>query len=271
MVEFVEAIKRPLKTDLITVVLGTVFMGMRVLGVLLTGFGVIVGGILAALSLLVHGLGVEASRRVMHKDHSMPHFDDYVDLFFTGLMVFVIGILYFLPAMIVMGMGIANSIPLILGMMGTALWDPTMAVQGLLLLVLRGAVYGLLTLILSLLALIMLPVAIQLYAKNKELGDAFNFGHILNVVATPSYWMSWAVLAGYGVLLVGIAIIISTLSALVLTIPAFGLAMYLWWMTFYTLFAETTMEASVGNTRRAAHKASGRSSSSKRGRFAHKR
>lgn len=271
MVEFVEAIKRPLKTDLITVVLGTVFMGMRVLGVLLTAwFGVIVGGILAALSLFVHGLGVEASRRVMHKDHSMPHFDDYVDLFFTGLMVFVIGILYFLPAMIVMGMGITNSIPLILEILGKAIWQPDVAVEGLLLLVLRGAVYGLLTLILSLLALIMLPIAIQLYAKNKELGDAFNFAHILNVVATPHYWMSWAVLAGYGVLLVGIAIIISTLSALVLTIPAFGLAMYLWWMTFYTLFAETTMEATSGSSRRAVHKANGRSSS-KKGRFAHKR
>jgi hypothetical protein len=121
MVAFLEAIKRPLKTDLTTVVLGTIFMGFHALGgAIVLIFGGILGGILSLLSVFVHGLGIEASRRTIRNDHSMPAFEDYVDLFFSGLMVWVIGVLYFLPAMIAIALGVANSLPIIFSVFNNA-------------------------------------------------------------------------------------------------------------------------------------------------------
>ncbi len=272
MVEFLEAIKRPLKTDLTTVVLGSAFMAFHVLGGALTViFGTLVGGLLSLLSVLTHGLGIEASRRTIRNDHSMPRFDDYVDLFFSGLMVWVIFLLYFLPAMIVILFGVANSFPLVYGVFHNIIWQPLAAVQGFLLLILSGAVYGLIALVLGILALLMFPIAVQFYAKNKQLGDAFKFPEILNVVATKEYWMSWAVAAGYGVVLIGIATIISTLSLFTLLIPAFGFASYLWIVTWYTLFADVTHQVMGTHKHPTAKHHASKATHHKKGRFAARR
>lgn len=271
MVEFLEAIKRPLKTDLTTVVLGSAFMAFHVLGGAITViFGTVLGGILSLLSVLTHGLGIEASRRTIRNDHSMPAFDDYIDLFFTGLMVWVIGVLYFLPAMIAIAFGVANSFPLIFSVFHNAVWSPVEALQGLLLLILNGAVYGLIALVLGILATLMVPIAVQLYAKNKQLGDAFRFSDILNVVATKEYWMSWAVLAGYAVVLLGVSTILSTLSLFILAIPALGVSSYLWWITWYTLFADVTHEV-MGTHKHPTAKHHAAKTTHKKGRFATRR
>src|ERR1700752_3308881 len=100
MVHYIEAIQRPLKTDFTTIILGTIFMGMHFLGHLLTVTFGSFAGIFSLLGLFVHGLGIEVARNTQKNSKVMPHFSDYVDAFFSGLMVYVIGIIYFLPALL---------------------------------------------------------------------------------------------------------------------------------------------------------------------------
>ncbi len=229
MVDFVEAVKRPLKTDPVTVVLGIVFRAIPV------------------LDAFVYGLGVDAARRTQQGKDSMPAFHDFVDAFFSGLMTYVIVILYFIPALAVLGIGVVNSIPILASVFSNAIsnpgMNPALVAKGIIELAINSVVFGALTVFLGLMAALMLPIAISFFSYRKKIGDAFLFGKILNVVATAEYWVSTILLLAYAVVLVGLSAILSTLSGGILFIPAQAAAGYLWLITAFTLYAETVRDS----------------------------
>jgi hypothetical protein len=225
MVDFVEAVKRPLRTDPVTIVLGVLF------------------AILLPTRPLLHGLGLELSRRNMNGNAHMPQFDDFVDLFLSGLMVFVIVILYFLPTLIVLLVGAAASMGLVLNILQSLTVNPVLAIQSLMLLIVGGAVFGSLALVLSLLAAIMLPVGVQFFAHDKKIASAFAFRRIWSVVGTLQYWISWVLLMGYGIALLGVVALLSIPEFNALSVVFLGLAMYLWWMTWYIVMSDTVKES----------------------------
>lgn len=227
MVDFVEAVKRPLRTDPVTIVLGVLF------------------AILLPTRPLLHGLGLELSRRNMNGNAQMPQFDDFVDLFLSGLMVFVIVILYFIPALLVLLVGAAASMGLIVNILQSLTVNPILAIQSLMLLIVGGAVFGSIALLLSLLAAIMLPVGVQLFAHDKKIASAFAFKRIWSVVGTWQYWVSWILLMGYGIVLLGVVALLSIPEFNALSIVFLGLAMYLWWMTWYIVMSDTVKESGV--------------------------
>lgn len=231
MVDFVEAVKRPLRTDPVTIILGILFS--------------IPLPVLFPLRPLMHGLGLELSRRTMNKNDSMPQFDDFVDLFLSGLMVFVIVILYFLPALLVLLIGAVASLPLIGSIIQNLAINPAFSVQSLMVLIVSGALFGGVALLLSLIAAVMLPVGVQLFAHEKRIGSAFQFKKIWSVVGTLQYWISWLLLTGYGIVLVGIVALLSIPEFNALSAVFFGLATYLWWMTWYIVMADTVKESGI--------------------------
>lgn len=238
MVDFVEAVKRPLRTDPVTIVLGVLFT------------------ILLPTRPLMHGLGLELSRRTLNGNEQMPQFDDFVDLFLSGLMVFVIVILYFLPALLVLLLGAAVSLPLVGHILQSLTVNPIMAIQSLMLLIVGGAVFGGISLLLSLVASIMLPVGVQLFAHDKKIASAFAFRRIWSVVGTLQYWISWILLMGYGIALLGVVALLSIPEFNALSIVFLGLAMYLWWMTWYIVMSDTVKESGVlgkGHTHASHH------------------
>ncbi len=193
----------------------------------------------------MHGLGLELSRRTLNGNDRMPQFDDFVDLFLSGLMVFVIVILYFLPALIVLMIGAAASIPLIISILQSLTVAPVVAVQSLMLLIVGGALFGGIALLLSLAAALMLPVGVQLFAHDKKIASAFAFRRIWGVVGTLQYWVSWILLTGYAIVLLGVVALLSIPEFNALSVVFLGLAMYLWWMTWYIVMADTVKESGI--------------------------
>jgi hypothetical protein len=238
MVDFVEAIKRPLRTDPVTIVLGVLFT------------------IFPPARPLVHGLGIELSRRTLNQNPHMPAFDDFVDIFLSGLIVFVIVILYFLPALLLLLAGLAVSFPLIVEIVRNLSVNPLVSIQMLMTWVIGGAFWGALTLLVALVAAIMAPVGVQLYAHDKRIGSAFAFGRISEVVGTFPYWVSWILMMGYGIVLIGLVGLLSIPAFNALSLVFLGVAMYLWWMTWYIVMAETVRESGVLGKKHPHHASS---------------
>ncbi len=225
MIDFVEAVKRPWKTDPITIVLGTLF------------------AIFTPLRPLLHGLGVETARRTQARVDSMPHFSDFVDMYLSGLLVIVIGIIYFLPALIVLFAGALISIPLIFNIFQSMAQNPILSVQSFVGLLVNGAIFGALALILVFLATLMSPIGIQLFAHDKKIGSAFQFSKIWKVISMADYWVTWLLLLAYGIVLVGFVAILSIPNFNALSGLFLGAAGYMWWMTSYIMFGEVVKDS----------------------------
>jgi fumarate reductase subunit C len=227
MIDFVEAVKRPWKTDPITIVLGTLF------------------AVFAPLRPLLHGLGVESARRPQSGNETMPHFSDFVDMYLSGLLVIVTGVLFFVPALIVLLLGALITIPLVWNIFMSMAQNPILSVQSFIGLLVNGAVFGALALILTFFAMLMAPIGIQLFAHDKKIGSAFQLSKIWKVISMSDYWITWLLLMAYGVVLVGVVAILSIPSFNALSGLFMGAAAYTWWMTSYIMFAEVVKDSGV--------------------------
>lgn len=229
MIDFVEAVKRPWKTDPITIVLGTLF------------------AVFTPLRPLLHGLGVESARRAQAGNETMPHFSDFIDMYLSGLLVIVISILYFLPALIVLFAGAIISLPLVWGIFQSMAQNPILSVQSIISLLVNGAIFGALALILVFLATVMAPIGIQLFAHTKKISSAFQFSKIWKVVSMADYWVTWLLLMAYGIVLIGFVAILSIPNFNALSGLFLGAAGYMWWMTSYIMFGEVVKDSGVLN------------------------
>jgi hypothetical protein len=225
MVDFAEAVKRPLRADPVTIALGVLF------------------ALIYPLRPLLHGFGVETARRTQRGHEKMPQFDDFIDMYLSGLIVLVILILYFVPAALLLVAGALASIPLLMSTATGMVYANGFLIMQLLPAVAGGA-FGAVALFFGLLACITAPIGIQLYAHNKRIGSAFEFGKIFQVISRGEYWVTWLLLVAYGVVLIG-AVGILTTPINLLTILLGGVASYLWLMTAYTLFAENVQNSGV--------------------------
>ncbi len=227
MIDFVEAVKRPWKTDAVTIILGILFT------------------VFAPLRPLLHGLGVESSRRTQANNSTMPHFSDFIDMYLSGLIVLVVSIIYFIPALLVLVAGTVTSVPYLVSIFQNLAQNPVLAIQSFTALLVNGALFGAVALFLAFLGAVMVPVGVQLYAHDKKIGSAFQFSKVWVVVSTAHYWVSWLLMMAYGVVLVGLVAIFSIPEFNTLSALFFGAAGYTWWMTWYILFGETVKESGV--------------------------
>lgn len=234
MINFVEAVKRPLRTDPITVMLGVFF------------------SVFVPLQAFVHGLGIETARRALKGSDGMPHFDDFIDAFFTGIMVMVITVLYFLPATLILIGGLSISFGFLTQIVSQILTQPFVSVQSMMNLLIASAGTGALVVFLGFVATIMLPIGLQLFAHDKRVASAFQFNKILPVLLTPHYWITWLLLLAYGLVLLGLVTILSAPGFSIIGLILGGIAWYMWWMTWYTMMAESVVQAGVWHTRTKA-------------------
>ncbi|MBM3281900.1 MAG: DUF4013 domain-containing protein [Candidatus Diapherotrites archaeon] len=246
MIDFVEAVKRPWKTDPITIVLGTLF------------------AVFAPLRPLLHGLGVESARRTQSGNETMPHFSDFVDMYLSGLLVIVVGVLFFIPALVVLLLGAIITIPLVWSIFISLTQNPILSVQSFIGLLVNGAVFGALALILTFFAMLMAPIGIQLFAHDKRIGSAFQLSKIWKVISMSDYWITWLLLMAYGVVLIGVVAILSIPSFNALSELFMGAATYTWWMTSYIMFGEVVKDSGVLHGHASHHVKSIKHASAKR-------
>jgi hypothetical protein len=161
------------------------------LGGILFFWVLFIPSILAAL--LLGGYGVEITRRVINGNSQvLPDWDNWGDLIIDGLKVWVIGIVYALP-MILVGM--------CLGLPGAIASENSPELASLF-----STVAGCLNFLWSIVLGLLLPAATAFFVVNDDLGAAFRFGDVFNFVRDnfANYLivlvMSWVtgIIAGLG-------------------------------------------------------------------------
>ena len=170
----------------------------------------------------VSGYSVEITRRVIRGNpEELPEWDDWGQMFADGLKVWVIGIVYALPIILV---GICLGIP-------TGLLSENS--EGLA--TFLGLVSGCFNFLWAIVMSITLPAAIAFYVDNEDLGAAFRFGEVLAFVRDNlstylvTFIMSW------------VANLIGSLGSIVCGIGWLVTAPYAWMVTGH-LYGQAYLE-----------------------------
>jgi len=136
---------------------------------------IIVGGILSIIpivNLIAFGYEFKTMKNAINLKPGMPEWKGFTDLFVKGIVVFVIALLYMIVPLIIFGF--ANPYSIIVTML------PALFIGGILILIVG----------------FILPMAIAMYAKSDNFGDAFKFGEIFNRIKSVlgEYIISYIVL-----------------------------------------------------------------------------
>lgn len=222
MVDFVEAIKRPF-TDIKALIIGAV---LALLGVFTLGI----------LMLPVMGYGLRTAKNTLNNNPALPKWDKWGDLFVKGIVALIVSIVYMLPALIVIGLGIAGTIASIQTAALAGMVTPEAIMQLIMPALAANALIFLVGILLALIAAFLLPMALVLYVKEESFGAAFRVGEVIRKVLTGKYIVAWIVVVVYS------AIVSSILGF----VPLIGsaVAMFMVTVTEYTVFAQAYRELS---------------------------
>ena len=209
MVDYVESVKRPF-TDI----------GKLVLGIVIS--------IIPIVNFMFSGYLLNVAKSAMKKDMDLPKWENWGTLFVEGLLAFVIGIIYMLPVVVILG-GLllvgGLSVPGLIagGMLGMA---GVMAGLGiyLVVLVIVGLVLGFLS-----------TVALLTYAETRDFSSAFAFRDIIKKAFTGTY------IVGFVITMV----IVGVIAFIIGLIPFIGqfLSTFIVGTIAYTALAQAYREA----------------------------
>lgn len=220
MVDYERAIKRPFmdsKTLAIGVVLGIASLLLTLL---------IIPGLL--VEMLVTGFYLKCGKTAMNQDFKLPEWVDWGKLFVSGLIAFVIVLIYMLPALIVMAVSFGAFLVALIS--GAETGSEGMAVLSV------GSIIigALVSLVLVLLAGYMLPAALLAYVKDDKFGSAFKFGEIKKKILTLNYFVPWVLMVLYYIVVVGVLSIIPVIGT--------ALGSFMAGVTMFTVFGEVCSE-----------------------------
>ncbi len=149
----------------------------------------------------------------------LPEWSDFGALFMTGLMVFIISLVYNIPALIFAGIGVVANIVAASGGGDTA------EVLGIV-----SACLSCVQIVLSLLAYFLLPAGLIRYARYETLGSAFQFGEIFSfisgnlgdyIITVVVAWVA-ALISMLGIILCGIGVFFTYFWGMLVTGNLFG-------------------------------------------------
>ncbi len=191
----------------------------------------LIGIIAGIFVVLVPGFALKAAQNTLNNDNSLPAWSggEIVGLIIKSIMVLVIGLIYALPGIIVLGItsvaaifAIIDGADLVATLLGGILF---LTIGGLLLLV--GGIFA--------------SMGLMFYAKEGSFGSAFKFGAILKKVLTVKYLISLVVIIAVSI---GVGIISALLNIVPVigTLIGFGLSAYLMSIISYTILAQTFNE-----------------------------
>jgi hypothetical protein len=215
MVNFEAGFKRPFND-----------VGKLILGIVLS--------IIPIVNFIAIGYGFRCIKTVLgkKKKYALPEWKEWGDLFFKGLAVGVIGVIYALPGILVI-MYLMFKFFLSAGVFEnmTALQDPltlllTFVETNLTLVVLTG--------VLLLIASFISPLAIVNYAKKGSFGAAFSFGEIFSKIS-GTYVGVWVIAGIYNLILIKVLGYIPLVGM--------GIASFIVMVTTYTWFGEAYSSA----------------------------
>ena len=182
--------------------------------------------IIPLVNLISTGYVLKAAKNTLNKKNDLPEWEEWGNLFITGLVAAVIGFIYALPGLIVLFAGVGS---LIFGiLMGTVAATDMASV------VASGGGLLIIALLLVLVAAFISPMAIIRYVDKGELSAAFAFGEINKKIFTGEYVMSWLIMIIYGL------VVLADLSLVPIAGPA--IAGFIISVSSMTVFAEVYSE-----------------------------
>ncbi len=204
MVEYEKAIKRPFQ-DIKKLLIGAIL------------------SIIPIVNLIASGYIIKAAKGTMDKKDDLPEWEDWGNLFMTGLVVAVIGVIYMIP-------GLAA----FLLSLGVVLFSTVPEAATISSIVAAGGISLILALILIPLAMLVAPMAIMRYVDKGNFSAAFGLGDILRKVFTGKYIVAWIIVLVYSIMVFGITMWIPVVG------PAIG--SFIAGVTSMTVFAEVYSE-----------------------------
>ena len=175
-----------------------------------------------ALFLPLSGYMLEVLKNVRdNRPRPLPEWSDFGGLFRTGLFVFLIGLIYNLPALLFScASAVAQNLPQMTDV------DPDIASTILLL----GSCLSCIQIILSLGASILLPAGLIRYAQYETFGSAFQFGALFSFISNNvgdyiiAIILSWVAsfIAFFGIILCVIGVFFTTFWAILVSANLYG-------------------------------------------------
>jgi hypothetical protein len=161
----------------------------------------------------VLGYGFRALKASIAGSDELPEYDEWGEMFVDGLKVFVVEFVYFLiPALIIIIGSWASIAALAAASTTGTMTDPTAFIG-----IISGTVLigGIVAIILGLIATIALA---NMAYNDSELGAAFRFGEIMNIISQIG-WVDYII---WYVVIIIISMIIGVISGIVQIIPIIG-------------------------------------------------
>jgi hypothetical protein len=240
-IDFVEALKRPfsdIRKFLIGAILGIIpFVNFTVIGYTLTSTGFTKEGV---------------------KKDSLPEWENYGDLFKKGLVAAIIGIILFLPAVLVLlgtvgGVAVSPAMSLIFGGIPMETWDKLAAGQitdmqiqdwfaqnwtQFIPLFTNAVPFLILGALLAAVAYYVMPAALLGWLKEDRFGAAFSW-KALRITTTLDYLVNWLIVGFLG----------GIVSSLLGWVPfiGMGITMYARGVFSYTVYSEIYDRAVSGD------------------------
>jgi len=235
--DILRAIKRPF-TDFNKLGMGVILLIIPLLNII-TGF-------------FVKGYKLEAARTASKKKYSMPKWEGWGSLWLRGLLGWVIGIIFLIPAIILILISIGKVLYTIILQFGlnqglsinNQLSDQL--IQNSLLQNTSMIPLFIIGVLLALLGAYLTPIAIMRYVEKYKFENAFKLGIVFRKAFTGQYFLAILAVIIYSII---IGLIVSALNlgfaaigiqsiALVITLIIGGIASFMVTITSYTLFGE---------------------------------
>jgi hypothetical protein len=163
------------------------------------------------------------SLKVLRGEKPAPEVTDWGTLFIDGIKYLIISIIWMIPAMIVMffTVGVAA--------LGTMTSDPTAAMTAI-----GGMMAGLLVFFIVLVITLLFEIiGVIRFARTGSMGEAFNFGAILETIGKIG-WGSYIIAL---IVLMIVGVVFGIIVSIIMMIPILGWIIYLCLIAPWTLLA----------------------------------
>ncbi len=148
--------------------------------------------IIPIVNLFSMGYALQASKLTLNKKKNLPEWTNWKDLFVNGFLLFVISMIYMIPAMIALVFALGSGLSV-----GLLTEDPFSGI-------LAAGPILVVALVLMIIFGYFSPLAAVNFAKTNKFSSAFDFKLILKKTLTKTYFVAWivAVLLGIGITLI---------------------------------------------------------------------
>ena len=157
--------------------------------------------IIPIVNFLAMGFVFDSAKMTLGKKNGLPEWDNWGDLFMKGLMVFVIGLIWMIPVIVLAAIGFGGMWTSLMSGSVTNFFSMGSFGISMILAVIVGIVVGYLS-----------PLALFGYITSGKFGDAFEFNKIIDKAMNADYFIAWLVAVVISIVLSAIASAIPFLS-----------------------------------------------------------